>query len=155
MTPTNHRVEIRTCIKCGETKEIPQKQKHATNTCIECQRTYSKEYQRAEAIREGRRVGTTGRVPYPLEERYTTTGNKFKLMASKTFRIRDKSEWRQLMRERLDAALNNVDLMKWINAHDGDEPIKKQKKIERDYPDTRGITWDEYERGLGEDEVDS
>lgn len=155
MTHTNHRIEIRKCLICEEDKPIPQKHKHATNVCLDCSRTRQREYQRAEAIREGRRVGTTGRIPYPLEEQYTTTGNKFKLMASKTFRTKSKSEWRQLMRERLDAALENVDLMKWINAHDGDEPIKKQKKIERDYPDTRGMTWDEYERGLGEDDVDS
>lgn len=150
------KIEVKTCIKCGEEKEIPQKHKHATNTCTDCQRTASREYQRAEAIREGRRVGTTGRVPYPLRDGFKTTGNLFKGMASKTFKCKTKDEWRGLMRERLDKALEDADLMSWINAHDGDEvKDKKQKRIETDYPDTRYMTWEEYERGLGENEVDS
>jgi hypothetical protein len=149
------RIEIRTCIKCGEEKEIVQRHKYATNTCADCQRNYSKEYQRMESIREGRRVGMTGRVPYPLEEQYTTTGNKFKLMASRMFKIKERDDWRQEMRRRLDYALGNVELMKWINAHDGDEPIKKQKRIERDFPDTRGITWDEFETGAWGEPEDS
>lgn len=150
------RIEVRTCVKCGETKEIPQKNKYATNVCIECQRAASRHYQRMEAIREGRRIGATGRVPYPLEDKYTTTGNKFKLMASKTFKIKNRSDWRQLMKERLDAALENDELMKWINAHDGDEPKeKRQKRIETDYPDTRYMTWDEWESQLDENDIDS
>jgi hypothetical protein len=153
MTHINHKVEVRTCVKCGETKEIPQKHKHATNVCIECQRAASRHYQKMESIREGRRVGFTGRVPYPLEEPFTTTGNYFKSMASKTFKCKTREEWRELMRNRL---LNlSEDVLKWINAHDSDEPKKKQKKIETDYPDTRYMTWDEYERGLGDNEVDS
>ena len=150
------RIERRTCVKCGEEKDIPQRYKHATNVCLECQRAASRHYQKLEAIREGRRVGTTGRVPYPLEDKYTTTGNKFKLMASKTFKIRDRSDWRQTMRERLDAALENAELMKWINAHDGEEKKeKKQTKIEKDFPDTRYMTWDEWEAGGWGDETDS
>ena len=147
------RIESRTCIKCGEVKDIPQKHKHATNTCVECQREASKHYQREASIREGKRIGFIGRVPYPLSEGHSTTGNYFKSLASKTFKCKTRDEWRELMRNRL---LNlSEDVLKWINAHDGDEPIKKQKRIESDYPDTRNITWEEYERGLGDNEVDS
>lgn len=150
------RIEVRTCIKCGEEKEIPQRYKHATNTCLDCAREYSKIYQREEAIRDGRRVGTTGRVPYPLRDGHRTTGNLFKCMASKTFKCKTKDEWRELMKERLNKTFQNAELMSWINAHDGDEPKdKKTNKIKEDYPDTRYITWEEYERGLGENEVDS
>ena len=149
------RIEIRTCIKCGEEKEIPQKQKHATNTCTDCQRKWQREYQRLEAIREGRRVGFTGRVPYPLPEGFKTTGNYFKKLATQTFRCKTKEEWRELMMERLERVYENEELMAWINSHKDDEPLKRQKNIEKDYPDTRGLTWEEYERGLGENEVDS
>ncbi len=156
MTHINHRVEVRTCVKCGETKEIPQKYKHATNVCIECQRAASRHYQRLESIREGRRLGFTGRVPYPLSEGYSTTGNYFKAMASKTFKTKSREDWRELMRNRLNTTLENDELMRWINSHDGEEQKnKKQKRIETDYPDTRYMTWDEYERGLGDNEVDS
>jgi len=147
------RIEVRTCVKCGETKDIPQKHKHATNVCDDCRREASRHYQKMESIREGRRVGATGRVPYPLSEGYSTTGNYFKSLASKTHKCKKREEWRELMRNRL---LNiREDVLKWINAHDGDEPTKKQKKIERDYPDTRGMTWEEYQKGLGDDDVDS
>ena len=147
------RIEVRTCIKCGETKEIVQRHKHATNTCGDCQRIAGREYQRAEAIREGRRIGLMGRVPYPLPEGYKTTGNYFKAMSSKTFKCKSRDEWRELMRNRL---LNlNEDVLRWIYSHNSDEPIKRQKKIHKDYPDTRGMTWDEYQRGLGDDDVDS
>jgi len=145
MTHIKNRVEIRTCIKCGETKEIPQKHKHATNTCVECQKEASKYYQREASIREGKRIGFIGRVPYPLEEPHTTTGNYFKGLASKTFKCKTREEWRELMRNRL---LNlSEDVLKWINAHDGDEPIKRQKNIESDYPNTKGMTWEEWEAG--------
>ena len=125
------RIEIRTCVRCGETKEILQRSAHANNVCKECARTYSREYQRAEAIKNGRRVGTTGRVPYPLRDGHKTTGNLFKGMASKTFKCKTKSEWRQLMKERLNQTFQNAELMSWINAHDDNEPKdKKQKRIQ-------------------------
>ncbi len=147
------RIEIRTCVKCGETKEIPQKHKYATNVCMDCQRAASRHYQRLETVKRGGVLGRTGRVPYPLNEGYSTTGNYFKALASKTFKCKSRDEWRELMRNRL---INlNEDVLKWINAHDGDEPIKKQKRIETDYPDTRYITWEEYQKGLGDDDVDS
>lgn len=150
------RIEIRTCVKCGETKEIPQRYSHANNICTDCARIYSREYQRAEAIKNGRRIGTTGRVPYPLRDGHRTTGNLFKCMASKTFKCKTKSEWRQLMKERLDKTFNDSELMSWINAHDGDEPKdKKPNKIKQDFPDTRNMTWDEWEAGGWGDETDS
>lgn len=150
------RIEIRTCIKCGEEKEIPQKFKHATNTCPDCSRKQQREYQRAEAVREGRRVGFTGRVPYPLPDGFKTTGNYFKRLASKTFQCKDKKEWRALMRERLERIYENEELCKWIFAHNKEEDeIKKVTRIHKDYPDTRYLTWEEYERGLGDNEVDS
>lgn len=149
------RIEVRTCIKCGEEKEIPQKFKHATNTCLDCQRKWQREYQRAEAKRDGRRVGTTGRVPYPLPEGYKTTGNLFKVMSTKTFRCKTKEEWRALMKERLNAVFENEELCRWIFAHNKEEQTKKQKRIEKDYPDIRYMTWEEWEKGLGDNEVDS
>jgi hypothetical protein len=46
--------------------------------------------------------------------------------------------------------------MTWIKTEKEDEPKpKKPNNIKRDYPDTRGMTWEEYQKGLGEDDVDS
>ncbi len=151
-----NRIEVRTCIKCGETKEIVQRHKHATNTCGDCQREASRHYQKLEAIREGRRVGVIGRIPYPLEEEWKHVNEKFRFMAKKMKGIEDRGEWIELIRTNLELTFQNKDVMEWIYAHKDDEPTqKKQKTIQKDFPDTRNMSWDDYERGLGEEDVDS
>lgn len=141
------KIEIRTCIKCGETKEIPQKLIHSTNVCDDCKRAASREYQRIASIKKGKRSGIIGRLPYPLPEGYKATGNYFKSLSVKSFRIKDRKEWIEYFRKRLDEIFQNEEVMNWINAHKDNEPIKRQKKIETDYPDTRNLTWEDYEKG--------
>jgi hypoxanthine phosphoribosyltransferase len=61
------------------------------------------------------------------------------------------------MRERLEYVFENQKLYSWIFFGDDKKP-KKKDKIERDFPDTRNITlqeWEEYERGLDDTETDS
>ena len=145
------RIEIRTCIHCGETKEIAQKHKFATNICNQCRTKKANDYNKEKALANGRRPATTGRRPYPLRDGHKTTGPLFKAMASKTFKCKTKEEWRALMRERLEEVFNNADLSYWIFAHNEDKPKKKVKKE----PDTRNMTWEEWEAGgWGDDSVD-
>lgn len=142
------------CLKCEEVKPIPQKLKHRTNVCLDCQRAKQREYNKIEAERDGRRAGLMGRLPYPLGK-YDYYQQKFyerkKIMDS----IKDRDEWIQQIRFFLEETENDEELMIWINSHKDDEPIKRQRRIEKDYPDTRNMTWEEYERGLGDNEVDS
>ena len=149
-----NRIEVRTCIKCGEEKEIVQKFKYATNTCGDCQREASRIYQREEAIREGRRIGQTGRVPYPLESQWKHINDKFRFMAKKMKRIEDRDKWIQQIRINLEVTFQNKEIMEWIYAHKDDEPTaKKQSKINIDLPDTRKMDWEDFEReGWGEPE---
>ena len=149
------RIEIRKCIHCGEEKSIPQPEKFARNICKECRNKASNYYNTKKALANGSRPGTTGRRPYPLGNEWNSTHHKFRTLGKKMFKIMDKEEWRIEMRNRLNEVIENEELISWINAHDEDEPIKKASKIKRDYPDTRGMTWEEYERGLGDNEVDS
>ena len=149
------RIEIRTCIHCGETKEIEQKHKHATNICRECRNKQSNKFNTERALARGRRPGTTGRRPYPLEDGINLPTQKFRKIARKMIKMEEKEDWRKFMRENLDNTLANEELMSWIKGHDDDTPTKKIKKIHSDYPDTRYMTWEDYERGLGENEVDS
>ena len=143
------RIEIRTCIHCGETKEIAQKHKFATNICNQCRTKKANDYNKEKALANGRRPATTGRRPYPLRDGHKTTGPLFKAMASKTFKCKTKEEWRALMRERLEEVFNNADLSYWIFAHNEDKPKKRNKPK----PDTRNITWEEWEaRGWGDEE---
>nr|CAB5223269.1 hypothetical protein UFOVP385_20 [uncultured Caudovirales phage] len=150
------RIELRTCIKCGETKDIPQPKAHANNICIDCSRKQCREYQRNEAIREGRRQGINGRYPYPLEGKWAYPSQKFNTMAKKMKYMMDREEWVAQIRINYEETINNPLVMEWIKAHKDDTPKpKKQKTINKNYPDTRGMTWEEYMKGLGEEDVDS
>jgi hypothetical protein len=72
-------------------------------------------------------------------------------MATKTFKCKTKEEWRALMGERLEAVFNNADLSYWIFAHNEEKPNKKTKPK----PDTRNMTWEEFEAGGWGNEEDS
>ena len=150
------RIEVRTCIKCGETKEITQRQKHANNICGDCSRKTSREYQQQAAIKEGRRLGVQGRYPYPLEGIWSYPNQKFNAMAKKMHSILEREEWIRQLRINLEETINNPLVMEWIKSTKDDvQPKKKRSTIIKDYPDTRGITWEEYMAGQGEDDVDS
>ena len=149
------RIETRTCIKCGETKEILQRQIHANNICTDCSRAAAKLYQREEAIREGRRIGVAGRFPYPLEGKWAYPNQKFNAIAKKMHHILEREEWIRQLRINLDETINNPLVMEWIKSTKDDTPKKKRSTIIKDYPDTRGMTWEEYQKGQGEDDVDS
>lgn len=149
------RIETRTCIKCGEDKEIMQKHKHATNICAECSKAFSNKYQREAAIKAGKNIGVVGRKPYPGGFD-TTARNKFYKMKTELDKCNHREQWIPIIRRNLHTVLNDVDMMKWIKSTVDDEPKpKKPNKIKMDYPDTRGMTWEEYTKGLGEDDVDS
>lgn len=150
------RIEIRKCVLCEEQKPIPQKFKYATNVCVDCSRNRQREYQREQAKKEGKRIGTTGRVPYPLKEGETTPTNKFKLLGRRLFKIKNREEWIIEMRKRLEEVFRNEEVMRWINAHDSEEvKSKRDKRKNTNLPDTRNLNWDDWEEGGWGDEVDS
>jgi hypothetical protein len=152
------RIEVRTCVHCGETKEIPQptKKNHSCNICLDCSRQRAREYARNKATEKGQREGVFGRYPYPLEGKWEYSTQKFNAMAKKMKYMLNREEWIEQIRINLDETLNNPLVMEWIkSAKDDEKPKKRQQKIERDYPDTRGMTWDEYTAGLGDEDVDS
>ncbi len=150
------RIEIRKCVLCEEQKPIPQKFKYATNVCVDCSRSRQREYQREQAKKEGKRIGTTGRVPYPVKEGETTPTNKFKLLGRRLFKIKNREEWIIEMRKRLEEVFRNEEVMRWINAHDSEEvKSKRDKRKNTNLPDTRNLNWDDWEEGGWGDEVDS
>ena len=149
------RIEIRTCIKCGEEKEIKQRHIHANNICGDCAKAYSKVYQKEAAIKAGVNVGVVGRKPYPGGFD-TAARNKFYRLKTELDKCNHREEWIPIIRRNLDIVLNDKEMMIWIKSTNDDEPKpKKPNNIKKDYPDTRGITWEEYQKGLGEDDIDS
>ena len=150
------RIELRTCVHCGEEKEIEQTKKYANNICKKCQLDRAREHARKKAIEDGRRIGVMGRFPYPLEEEYSYLRQKHNSIQAVMNKIKIREDWINQIRINLDKTLSNPILMEWIHAHKNDEPKpKKQSKIHKSYPDTRYITWEEYTEGLGSDDVDS
>ena len=148
------RTEIRTCIKCGETKEIIQRHKHATNTCGDCTKACAKEYQR-EASEKAGKSNIVGRKPYPGTFDIAAR-TKFYRLKAELEKCKDRKEWIPIIIRNLNTAFNDEELMLWIRTEKDDEPKpKKQKTIHRELPDTRGMTWEEYMEGLGEEDVDS
>ena len=149
------RIEVRTCIKCGEEKDIKQRHIHANNICGDCAKTRSKEYQREAAIKKGK--GTTvGRKPYPGGFD-TAARNKFYRLKTELEKLHRREEWIPIIARNLNVTLNDVEMMQWIKRQRDDEPTptKKQKTINKKLPDTRNMTWEEYQKLQGEDDVDS
>lgn len=150
------RIEVRTCIKCGEDKEIKQRHIHANNICGDCAKAYSKIYQKEAAIKAGVNVGVVGRKPYPGG--FDTAGrNKFYRLKTELDKCRYREEWIPIIARNLNVTLNDVEMMQWIKRQRDDEPTptKKQKTINKKLPDTRNMTWEEYQKLQGEDDVDS
>lgn len=147
------RTELRTCVHCGEEKEINQRRAYANNICGDCVRARSKAYQRIKAVEIGRRVGQVGRVPYPLEKQWDYIKQKFNTTQNKLMGIKEREDWIQQLRINLDEVLENKPVMDWILAQKGEKKTKKQTKINKQYPNTRGITWEEWEAlGFGGEE---
>jgi hypothetical protein len=147
------RIELRTCIKCGEDKEIVQRHKHATNICADCSKALSNKYQREAAIKAGKNIGVVGRKPYPGGFD-SAARNKFYRLKTELDKSNYREEWIPIIRRNLDIVLNDVDMMKWIKSTVDDEPKpKKQKAINKKLPDTRGMTWEEWDKlGYGSEE---
>jgi len=58
-----------------------------------------------------------------------------------------REEWIPIIRRNLDIVLNDVEMMIWIKSTNDDEPKpKKQKAINRKLPDTRNMTWEEWDK---------
>jgi hypothetical protein len=149
------KIEERICIKCGESKEIPQTKAHANNICKDCQLTKAREHARKKAIDDGKRIGVIGRKPYPGTFDIAAR-TKFYRLKTELGKCKHREEWIPIIKRNLNVALNDETLMLWIRTEkDDDKPAKKQKTIIKDYPDTRGMTWEEYQKGLGKDDVNS
>jgi len=149
------RIEVRTCIKCGEEKDIVQRHIHATNICGDCAKARSKEYQREASIKAGK-SSIVGRKPYPGGFD-TAARNKFYRLKTELEKLHHREEWKPILSRNLDIVLNDKEMLEWIKStkEDKPKPTKKQKVINKKLPDTRNMTWEEYQKLRGEDDVDS
>jgi hypothetical protein len=160
MNPKNKRewpmLELE-CIHCKEVKMIPQRHKHKNSICSQCAAQRATEYSRKKAIEQGKRIGQAGRYPYPLGEwEYVT--QKFYAVQAELNKCKSREEMQEVMRRNLDKALEDKELMNWINMHDNAErqaeaeKRRTAKKRAKENIDTRHITWEDWDKlGLGEE----
>ena len=139
--------ELRKCIKCGEEKQITQRNPKAKNNiCNECGNTYAREYAQRKAIEDGKRVGIKGRLPYPGG--YEETGrDKFLQRKKELDKIKDREVWIEVIRQRFEEIINNKELMDYINAR-GDNASEREERMQKEEKeDIHLMTWEDYERG--------
>lgn len=142
-----YRTELRVCIKCGEEKQITQRNERAKNNiCKECTNLASKEYARKQAIKDGKRVGIKGRMPYPGG--YEELGRK-KLYDRKREldKTKYREEWIEIIRRNFEEVINNSEMMDYINGRgdyddERENRVKREEKVDMEY-----LTWEDYERG--------
>jgi len=139
--------ELRKCIKCGEEKQIPQRNPKAKNNiCNQCGNTYAREHARKKAIKDGKRVGIKGRLPYPggFEE---TAREKLLQRKKELDKIKDREVWIEVIRQRFEEIINNKELMDYINAR-GDNTSEREERMQKEEKeDIHLMTWEDYERG--------
>ena len=139
--------ELRVWIKCKEEKEIVQRKPNAKNNiCKECTNEAAKEYARVKAIKDGKRIGQRGRLPYPggFEE----VGREKLLLRKKELdKIKDREEWVKLIRERFEQIINDVEVMDYINLRGEYADVEDNRKTREEKDDFQYLTWDDFERG--------
>lgn len=160
MNPKNKKVWpiiVDVCIHCKEVKDLVQRHKHRTNICEDCSRARQREYHKIEAEKSGRRAGIIGRLPYPLQG-WSYIQQKHQSILKELKKCKSREEYRNKLRENLTNILENPELLKWINAHNGEERTneveakRKAREGRKENIDTRNISWEEWnELGFGQE----
>ena len=140
------------CIRCEKIKGIKQYFTHRTNICEKCRNEGQKAYQ--QKYRDERRERHEGgRKEYPLGGMWKSQKQKFNTLRKELSNIIDRSEWREVIRKRLDALGENPELYKWIIKHQSENPVpivggaQKEKRDRRgpkgknEYPSTKDMPY--------------
>jgi hypothetical protein len=146
--------EIRVCNICNEEFHTMK----PLFRCKHCTNEWNKQETKRK-IAEGLIEPLEHKLPYPFDTTNGDAANRFRRIQKELSNCYTKEERREFYKKQLEEA-EELGILLWIYDR-RDEETKKEKRtqtrgmIKRNYPDTRGMTWDEYERGLGDDDVDS
>jgi len=96
---------------------------------------------------------------YPFD----TSNGEAKSRFRRIYRELNKCETREELTAHYDKMFKEIEelgILQWImDRRDAEtaeaKKSKSVKRIRNEYPDTRGMTWEEYQKGLGDEEVDS
>ena len=146
--------ETRTCNVCS----IEFHTMKPINRCKECTNKHNKQ-RTIERMENGEIPTYEAKKNYPFN---TNNGEAVARFHKIQYALRDcktKEERRAHFAKQLKE-IEELGILEWIYDRRDEESknekrTKSRKTIKRDFPDTRGMTWDEYTAGLGQDDVDS
>jgi len=128
------------------------------NRCNVCTNEWNK-IQKQRKIDEGLIIPLENKLPYPFNTTNGEASSRFKRIQKGLKECYTREERREFFQKQLKEA-EELGIMQWIFDR-RDEETKREKRtqtrgmIKKHYPDTRGITWEEYTKGLGDNDVDS
>ena len=121
--------ETRQCKECDATFHT-MKPRYSCNACLNAKQRI---------IEQKKRSKYEKKEPYPYQKANHNYQHRFKPLQSKLKKMKERQEWKEYFKDKLDEVLNDAVLMKWINDRRDKETAeckqaKSKKNIAKDYP---------------------
>lgn len=123
--------ETRICKTCSVSFHTI-KPRHACNVCLNVKQ---------KVIEQKKRNTYEKKVSYPYQTGNHNYNQRFYPLRAKLHKMKERIEWQEYYKTKLDEIFNDVVLMKWINDRRDKETLeakqsKSRKTITKDYPNT-------------------
>jgi len=123
--------ETRICKECGVSFHT-MKPRYSCNACLNTKQ---------KVIEQKKRGKYERKVPYPYQGPNHNYHTRFYPLRSKLHKMKERQEWQEYYKTKLDEIMNDAVLMKWINDRRDKETAeakqsKSRKTITKDYPNT-------------------
>lgn len=146
--------EDRICMDCGNGFHTMQ----PTNRCNECKKIWTRNRQK-EKLELGLIEKHTPKENYPFGTQNGEAARRFKRIQKGLNKCFSREERREYYNNQLREA-EELGILTWIydrrdSESNSEGRVKRETKIKKEYPDTRNIDWEEFERGGWGDIEDS
>ena len=125
--------EQRVCKHCG-VSFYTIKPRYSCNACLNAKQRIIETQKRAKYEKK---------TPYPYQVGNHNYNQRFYPLRAKLHKMKERQEWQEYYKTKLDEIMNDAVLMKWINDRRDKETLeakqaKSKKVIQKETPDTRG-----------------
>lgn len=125
--------EQRICKHCDK-EFYTFKPRYRCNECINAKQ---------KIVEQRKRATYEKKAPYPHQAANHNYNQRFRPLRVKLHKMKERSEWQEYFKIKLDEIFNDAVLMKWIwdrrDAETKSKRVARSKNvIKKDYPDTRG-----------------
>ena len=141
--------------KNGETRvcNVCNKEFHTMKPLFRC-KFCTNEWNKQETkrkIAEGLIEPLEHKLPYPFDTTNGVAANRFRRIQKALNKCYTREERREFFQKQLNEA-EELGILLWINDRRDNESKKETQSVSKaktikKYPDTRNMTWDDYERG--------